>query len=81
MDKDRRRLDGIRRGPSGLQPAVTRALTRRIQSPSVCHMGWWGAALEVRTMPWKPAARQRSTTNSAMSLPTASSSKRVRSGV
>ncbi|MFJ8778478.1 hypothetical protein [Streptomyces sp. NPDC102476] len=52
------------RPPRGVQAAVTRELTRRIQSRSVCHMGC-GAALEVRTTPWKPAARQRSTTRRA----------------
>ena len=42
------------------QPAVTRAFTRRIQSRPVCHTGWCGAALDVRTTLWKPAARQLS---------------------
>ncbi|CAM5694006.1 putative 2-dehydro-3-deoxygluconokinase [Streptomyces afghaniensis 772] [Streptomyces afghaniensis] len=37
---------------------MIRAFTRRIQSPSVCHMGWWGAALDVRTTPTDCAARR-----------------------
>lgn len=41
-------------GRGGVQAAVTRELTRRIQTRSVCHMGWCGAAYDVALAPHCP---------------------------